>query len=726
MKTPLRLACLLLACLAPPSLLSAQGAHTPTFEESLGLRQISSPLISPDGRFVAYRVRETDWKENAYTRQIWLANVATRATFQLTRDKKSSGPAEWSPDGRWLAFIAERAPNAIEPPEPKDEKKADAKADVKADSAAAAGGGKPADKQIWLISPEGGEAWQLTRSETDVDSFHWSKDGKRIVFAANPPESQAGKDRKESFSDYEVFEKDYNQNQLWLVDVQAAAAAFLPAKAVQLTRDPALNVTDYSWSPDSTRIAFSATANPLLAFGGDQDIYLLDLAHDNAVRKIVALDGPDDAPVFSPDGRELAFSTSLAQKYYYYANGHVAVARLDALLAAPAKTPAAITDLTARFDEDVRPSAWGPDGIYFVAQQKTATHLFRVDPKTLAIARLTSPDNYNLGDVSFTADFKSLAVTAQDATHMTELYVSTTAPFAPRPLTDMTAQVKDWALGTAEVVSWRSQDGASIEGVVRKPAGFQPGKKYPLLVMIHGGPTGVSEPTLAAGDSYYPVQAFLAKGALVLEPNYRGSAGYGAAFRALNVRNLGVGDMWDVMSGVDALIARGWVDPGKLGSMGWSEGGYISAFLTTHTDRFKAISVGAGISDWTTYYVNTDITPFTRQYLHATPWVDPAIYAKTSPITTIKQAKTPTLIQVGSADKRVPVPNSFELYRGLQDQKVTSRLILYTGYGHPITKPKSNRAVMQANMDWFSHYIWGEPIPESSPVLGTSELGAKK
>ena len=171
---------------------------------------------------------------------------------------------------------------------------------------------------------------------------------------------------------------------------------------------------------------------------------------------------------------------------------------------------------------------------------------------------------------------------------------------------------------------------------------------------------------------------FPREGALVLEPNYRGSAGYGAAFRALNVRNLGVGDMWDVMSGVDSLITKGIVDPAELGSMGWSEGGYISAFLTTHTDRFKAISVGAGISDWMTYYVNTDITPFTRQYLHATPWDDPAVYAKTSPITTIKQAKTPTLIQQGSNDKRVPVPDSFELYRGLQDQGVPSRLILYT------------------------------------------------
>jgi dipeptidyl aminopeptidase/acylaminoacyl peptidase len=349
-----------------------------------------------------------------------------------------------------------------------------------------------------------------------------------------------------------------------------------------------------------------------------------------------------------------------------------------------------------------------------------------VNPKTKEIARISAPDTYYLDDVSFTKDFKTLGIAAQDATHMTDVFVSGAQKFVPRQLTDMTAQVKGWNLGSAEVISWKSKDGATIEGILRKPANYDPSKKYPLLVVIHGGPTGISQATLSAVDTYYPMQIFMSKGALVLQPNYRGSAGYGAAFRALNVRNLGEGDMWDVMSGVDSLIARGIVDGTKLGSMGWSQGGYISAFLTTHTDQFKAISAGAGISDWRTYYVNTDITPFTRQYLHATPWDDPEIYQKTSPMAAIKQAKTPTLIQVGSADKRVPPPNSFELYRGLQDQHVTSRLILYTGFGHPITKPKSNRAVMQANLDWFNHYIWGEEFPKDSALLGSSEVeGAK-
>ena len=696
----------------------AQEKHSPTLTESLSLRAISSEQISPDGKFVAYRVRETNWKDNEYTRQIWLVNVASGESYQLTRGKKSAGAMEWSPDGKWLAFVTDRETSAIE----SEEKKEEAKGEDKDKKKEEPGEGKPAAQQIWLISPEGGEAWQLTKHPTDIGGFHWSKDGKFIAFSASSAESKAEKDRKEKYSEYEVFEEDYRQNQLWTVDVTKAVETFLPEKAKAVTKDSKLNVEGFAWSPDGARIAFSATKNPLLAFSGDEDIYIVELAHDNAVKLVVGLDGPDGNPMFSPDGKQLAFSTALTQPYFYYANGQIAVVDVEKVLSQPAKVPGDVKDLTAKFDEDPYPIDWGAQGIYFFARQKTASHVFRLNPQSGELTRLTAPDAYYLDEVSFTKDFRSMALMAEDSTHMTELFISPTEGFAPRKLTDMTAQVKDWKLGTAEVVSWKSQDGATIEGVLRKPADYDASKKYPLLVVIHGGPTGISIPTLGAGDSYYPIQTFLSEGALVLQPNYRGSAGYGAAFRALNVRNLGVGDMWDVMTGVDSLIAKGMVDPAKLGSMGWSQGGYISAFLTTNTDRFKAISVGAGISDWSTYYVSTDITPFTRQYLHATPWDDPAIYAKTSPITSIKKAKTPTLIQHGSVDKRVPVPDGFELYRGLQDQHVDSRLVLYTGFGHPITKPKSNRAVMQANLDWFNHYIWGKEIPKDSAVLGSSEL----
>jgi dipeptidyl aminopeptidase/acylaminoacyl peptidase len=713
---------------AMPDLVRAQAAHTPTLEESLSLRLISSPRISPDGRYIAYAQRETNWKENAFVAQLWLVDLSTGKGFQLTRGKKSADAATWSPDGKWIAFITEREAAAVEPPSPAEkekEKEKEKKTEGK-DKKDAETPGKPADRQIWIISPLGGEAWQLTKSETDVDSLCWSKDSKFIAYAANPPESKSAKDRKEKYSEYRVFEKDYRQNQLWLADVVAATRDFLPVEAKRLFTDLSLNVHNFSWSPDSTKIAFSAAPNPNLSSGGERDIYLLDLSNNNSVTKIVALPGPDSNPVFSPDGKQLAFATALAQPYYYYANEHIAAVDLSAVLSKPATTSADVRDLTAAFDEDPNLLDWGPDGIYFGAEQKTSAHLFQLNPKSRDVRRITSPDSLLVEDASFTTDFRTLAFVTEDPTHMAELYVSGVSHFAPRKLTDMTAQVKDWKLGTVEVISWKSQDGATIEGVLHKPADYDPARKYPLLVMIHGGPTGTSQPALSPDEYAYPIQTFLSKGALVLEPNYRGSAGYGSAFRALNVRNLGVGDMWDVMSGVDYLLGKGMVDSSRMGSMGWSEGGYISAFLTTHTDRFKAISVGAGISNWMTYYVNTDITPFTRQYLHATPWDDPEIYAKTSPITTIKQAKTPTLIQQGSNDQRVPVPDSFELYRGLQDQSVPSRLVLYTGFGHGINKPKSLRALQQSNLDWFNFYIWNEPIPKDSPLNGSSEMDSGK
>ena len=310
------------------------------------------------------------------------------------------------------------------------------------------------------------------------------------------------------------------------------------------------------------------------------------------------------------------------------------------------------------------------------------------------------------------ADAQTVAFMASDAATVPEVYVAPTKTMAPRKLTTTGEQVATWPSAPIEVVSWPSRDGATIEGILHKPVGFQPGKRYPLLVVIHGGPTGVSRATPFSSTSIYPIDLWVAKGALVLEPNYRGSAGYGEKFRSLNYRNLGVGDAWDVLSGVDYLVKEGLADASRVGAMGWSQGGYISAFLSTHDSaRFKAISVGAGISNWMTYYVNTDIHPFTRQYLNATPWDDPEIYAKTSPMTYIKGAKAPTLIQHGATDQRVPLPNAYELYQGLQDVGVPTKLIVYKGFegiGHGPSKPKSSRALMEHNLEWFEKYLFAE------------------
>jgi dipeptidyl aminopeptidase/acylaminoacyl peptidase len=642
-------------------------ARVPTVDDLLNLKSAGSPAISPNGRWVAYTVSSTDWKQDAFVTQIWLAEVASGRTFQVTRGDKSCSGQAWSPDSSWLAFTSARA--------------ADGK------------------NQVFAIRPDGGEAVQLTNAENGVGAFEWSPDGAQIAYITNDAREKDAKARKDYLGDFEVVRKEYAHIHLWTFDVTSALAA--PVAGTERTKGKDFSVSSFSWSPDARRIAFSATVNPDLIQGGTSDIYVLDLSA-NAVRKVVDLPGPDNGPRWSPDGRSLVFSSAMGNPKYFHANSRLAIVPADG------GTPRSITDA---FDEQPNLVAWKADGVYFAASQKTASHLFRVDPATGAIARISQPDALMLGGGTMTADGKTMAVSISSPTSLGEIYVTAVQPFGPRRLTSMTDQVKDYALGTREVITWKSQDGTPIEGVLVKPANFEAGRRYPLLCIIHGGPTGVDRPTMIDARTY-PADLWVARGALVLKVNYRGSAGYGEKFRQLNVRNLGVGDAWDVLSGVDHLVKLGWVDPKKVGCMGWSQGGYISAFLTTSSKAFAAISVGAGISDWATYYYNTDITPFTIQYLGADPVADPEIYAKTSPMTYVKQAVTPTLIQHGELDRRVPIPNAYELRQGLENRGVKVEMVVYKGFGHGITKPKASRAVMQHNLAWFNHYIFGDPLPD--------------
>lgn len=650
------------------ALANAAGDVVPTIEQSLGMKSVGGAQISPDGRYVAYTVTQANWDENDFVTQIWVANPATGERYQLTSGKKSAGGAQWSPDSRRLAFTSDRD-------------------------------GK---RQIYLISPTGGEAAPLTVEEGGVGAIAWAPDGSAIAFTSNGPDAKARKDRKEKYGDFEIVGGDYVMNHLWLVKLPAELPNDLKKlpKPEALTKGDAYSVGAFSWSPDGKRIAFSASRDPDLGSGDTETLYVLDLA-DLHVRKLLDSGGPHGNPKWSPDGKEIAYTTSNGQPFFYYANRYLAV------IPAGGGQPRL---LSTGFDEDANLLDWGPDGIYIGAGQKTASHIFRIDPATRAIKRITGPDAFVAGGGSFTSDHRTMAGAGAAPNRFTEIFITPVNDFAPKYLTDVSAQYKDFHLATREVVQWKSKDGAAIEGILIKPADYDGTRKYPLLVVIHGGPTGVDNPAMAA-DRYYPVERFAAKGALILKPNYRGSAGYGEKFRALNVRNLGLGDYDDVITGVDSLIAKGIVDKDRVGAMGWSQGGYISAFITCYSDRFKAVSVGAGISDWMTYYVNTDIHPFTRQYLKGTPWDDPEIYRKTSPITYVSRAQTPTLIQHGDQDKRVPPPNAFELFQALQDRKVPVKLVLYKGFGHPINKPKQQRAVMEHNYDWFSKYIWGEEAP---------------
>jgi dipeptidyl aminopeptidase/acylaminoacyl peptidase len=666
----------------PPAAAAVPISTTPTIDQSLEMKGAFSPEISPDGKRVVYEVSRTNWEDNTFERDLWIVDTRTVEGHQLTAPKKSSTNAAWSPDGKWIAFLSDRPGQISGTPDGK--------------------------KQIYVIAADGGEARQLTKAEAGVNNLVWSPDSKRLAFSAEDPEPKAMKDRKEKYGEYDVVHADYHMTQLWTLEIPAGEAAAV-AESKRLTEGAAFSVGEFSWSPDGTRIAFSAQRDPDLISSETADIYVVTVS-DGKVKRIVNTPGPDRNPQWSPDGKQIAYETTAGSKYFFYTNVKIAVVDADG------GAPRVLTDA---FDEDPGLIRWSADGIYFAAEQKTYAHLFRLNPETKAVEKLSSPEHLAAFSFSFSKDFKQVAYRAAHENEYPEIFTTSVVPWQAKKLTTMGDQLKPFKTARREVISWKSTDGATIEGVLYTPPDFKLGKKYPLLVVIHGGPTGVDQPILNA-DRYYPVERFVAKGALILRPNYRGSAGYGEKFRALNVRNLGVGDYADVISGVDSLIAKGFVDKDRVGSMGWSEGGYISAFITASSDRFKAVSVGAGISDWVTYYVNTDITPFTRQYLHATPWDDPEIYKKTSPITYIAKAKTPTLIQHGENDKRVPIPNGYELRQALEDRGVPVKMVVYKGFGHGITKPKQQRAVMEENEKWFAKYIWGEepaPTPAPAPPL---------
>ena len=640
--------------------------RVPTVDDLLGLRTAGGTQISPDGRWVAYTVGEANLEKDAYVTHLHLVPAGGGAPVQLTRGEKSATSPRWSPDSRWIAFLSPRIGDR---------------------------------NQIFVIPPDGGEAIQLTKSETAVGSFRWSPDGKAIAYAASPPESKEKKSRKESLGDYEVVRAEYSHTHIWTIDVGEALKS--PATGVERTKGLDFSVGDFSWSPDGKRIAFSATHTPDLTRIHTADIHVLELA-GGTITPLVTQSGPDTGPVWSPDGTRLAFESAMGRPDFFHANSRIAVVSADG------GTPVSLTDA---FDEDPGLIEWNARGLFFSGLRKTASHLFVLDPASRAISRVSAPDALIGFGFSLSADASTVAFAAASPTTMSEVYVTSTSGFAPRKLTDSTAQLSSFRVGTREVISWKSQDGTVIEGVLVKPADFEASKRYPLLVVIHGGPTGVDRPTLL-DTRYYPVDTWVGRGALVLKVNYRGSAGYGEKFRQLNVRNLGVGDAWDVVSGIDELVKRGWVDPARVGCMGWSQGGYISAFLTTSTTKCAAVSVGAGISNWATYYYNTDITQFTIQYLGKDPAADPAIYQKTSPMSYIMQAKTPTLIQHGENDRRVPIPNAYELRQGLEDRGVPTTMVVYKGFGHGITKPKAMRAVMRHNLEWFNHYLWKDPAPD--------------
>jgi dipeptidyl aminopeptidase/acylaminoacyl peptidase len=637
------------------------GQAAPTVQQWISLKGAAGPRISPDGRSVAYTIRSADWGADAFDDEVWVADVASGKSYQLTDAKGSSWNPSWSPDGRSIAFLSTRE-------------------------------GRP---QIYLASPPGRDAVRLTKAERGVDDFRWSPDGSSIAFTTTEVFPRPGGDEP---PEYHVVGNDpASSTSLWIVAVPADGAPPPPRRVID-GADYA--VDDISWSPDSRRIAFSASRykdpHPLWTY----DLRVLTVA-DGSVRTVLDRQVPHFFPVWSPDGKEIAFRThvlSNKEEYRIYSAGYVAVVPAEGGM---------WRVLTEQFDENATPIAWSAEGIYFAARQRTYQHLFRLDPATRAIERVSQPYAAVFTSFSFTPDGRTVAFLAQDARTYDEVCVSDLKSFRPKRLTSLGDQLKGWRVGTREIIEWKSKDGTPIDGVLIKPADFDPGRRYPLVVIVHHGPVEVDQATITR-DLPYPAEPFVARGAVVLRPNYRGSPGYGRKFRELLVRNEGRGPCEDIIAGVDHLVARGVVDPKRVVAAGWSAGGYLTAFLGTDTDRFRAVTVGEGTADVRLFYSVGAAAAWRLPYARATPWDDPEYYRDQSPLTYVKRARTPTLIQHREADAIAPPASTQELHRALKDQGVAVKMIVYKGAGHLPSGLKQFRYVAEHNLEWMARWLWEE------------------
>jgi dipeptidyl aminopeptidase/acylaminoacyl peptidase len=655
---------------------AAIAQNTWTAEKIMQYKNITGTNISPDGKHIAYVVRVPfmEGEKSEYNDQIWIAAVDGSFNLQYTRGEKSSSAPQFSPDGKQVAFLSNRVDNK---------------------------------NQVFTMRLMGGEPEQITSTKTGVASYKWSPDGNRIAYLMKDPDTKEEEKMKKEKNDVILVDKNYKYNHLYTVTVSADKEGKRTTK--QLTSGT-YHVNDFDWPPDGSTLAFSFAPNPKINDAGlESDISTIH-ADSGKVTSLVKRPGVDVSPVYSPDGKWIAFQSSGGQPERVGLSDVYKVAATGGDLIELQKTP----------DRNANIVGWAQDG----------THLFISENYKTSQVLLALPSSNTVkipkGDYMAYSDSKlpiitslkgsgnsfsvskagKLSYTFEDSDTPKEVFTAGLKGENNRKISNVNADFNAPPIGKTVLVSWKSKDGLVIEGLLTYPIGFEKGKKYPIVLQIHGGPAGVFSQTYTGAPSIYVTQYFAQKGFIVLRPNPRGSSGYGKEFRYSNVRDWGFGDYQDLMTGVDYVLAMGIADANKQFVMGWSYGGYMTSWVVTQTDRFKAASMGAGLPNLVSMVTTTDIPDYIVAHAGGKEfWEEYEEYEKHSAIYQIKNAKTPTQVIHGANDLRVPFTQGQEFYNALKRKGVDTEMVVYPRTPHGPQEPKLLIDVTPRIMTWFEKYL---------------------
>jgi dipeptidyl aminopeptidase/acylaminoacyl peptidase len=637
-------------------------------EQCLKLKNISAVRVSPDGNKVLYTVREavmTD-ERSEYVNQVWLCNADGSNAIQLTRGDKNSSNPKWSPDGQWIAFTSSR----------------DSKAN------------------LYVLPLAGGEAEKITDVKTNVGEYEWSHDGKEIAFLVMDAAGDKEEKNKKGKDDWYFMDEEIKQNRLFVLWLKEKDSS---GKCIQkkLTKEN-INVNAFDWSADNKQIAYSYGKSPEANDNVYSDISLVDVETGN-IKSIANTPAGETNPLFSPDGKFIVYycstdpvdwSGARHAKIYSVSDG-----KSWRLKATPDESGG--IGNSGIF-------GWSPDGknILWAEANKTLNSIYQLSVDGKSITEWSKGSTTLIGAPSLNSTGTYLAFTLQSPAQLPEAYISPLNNFSPVKVTSLNAEYAGKPLPRTEVIKWKAPDGKEIEGLLTYPLNYQPGKKVPLILNVHGGPAGVFQQNcVAANQGTYPIAAFAEMGFAILRPNPRGSSGYGTDFRTANRGDWGGKDFLDLMAGVDYVIKMGVADENNMGVMGWSYGGFMSSWIVGHTNRFKAASIGAPVVDLVHQNLTDDIEGFLPSYFKTEPWNDWSLYDAHSPLRFVQNVKTPVMLQHGEADQRVPLSNSVMFYNALRRRNIPVRLLILPRQPHGPTEPKMILKTMQANIEWFEKHL---------------------